>query len=324
MFAPADRLSRRRFAALGAATLGFAGVPTSCLRRKPRAFYVNSYHRGYGSSDAIMLAVQEGLAKANVDLDIHYLDGKRNQDALPEAAAAAIAKIRERKPDVILVSDDDAMQHLVAPHLREGPTPVLFCGVNWTADPYAVPNKFVTGMLEVLPVEETIRLVKAQLPDIKDLFVLSEDSLAEQKNRRYLDPIYWRCGLSTTYGLVPDFEEWKQAFRWANRNTQVVFFGTHGAIRHWDEEAAVAFIREHIRVPVFSCNEWMIRYSVVGRVKVAREPGDWLAQQALRVLNGTKPEEIPLSRNKESRVLGNQDLAARVHFELPPEAEIFR
>lgn len=324
MFAPPVRLSRRRFIALGASACGAAGACVSCLRETPRVLYVNSYHQGYASSDAIMLGIQEGLAKEKVQLDVHFLDGKRKPDALPEAAAEAMAKIREKKPDLILVSDDDAMQHLVAPFLRGGPTPVLFGGVNWTADPYEVPNQFVTGMLEVLPVEETIRLLKAQRPDIKDLFVLSEESLVEQKSRRFLDPIYWRCGLSTTYGLVPDFKEWKLAFRWANRNTQVVYFGTQGAIRDWDEEAAVAFIREHIRVPVFSCNEWMMRYCVVGRVKVAREPGDWLAQQAIRILNGTKPTEIPLSRNQASRVLGNPDLAARIGFTLPPEAESFR
>jgi ABC-type uncharacterized transport system substrate-binding protein len=306
------------------AGLSLAAATNSCSRSQPRAVYVNSYHQGYGSSDAVMLGVREGLSAAGVDLQIFFLDGKRNHEALPEAAAEVMEKIRAFKPNVILVSDDDAMQHLVMPYLRAGPTPVLFCGVNWTADPYEVPNQYVTGMLEVLPVEETIQLVKAQLPDIKDLFVLSEDSPAEHKNRRFLDPIYWRSGLSTTYGLVPDFEEWKQAFRWANRNTQLVFFVTHGAIRNWDEEAAVAFIRENIRVPMFSCDEWMIRYCVVGRVKVAREPGDWLAQQALRVIQGTRAGEIPLTRNTQSRVLGNPDLAARVHFVLPAEAEIFR
>lgn len=306
--------------------LGFAAALAtpvgniSCARRKPHVAYVNSYHLGYAPSDAITLAIREGFAGADFELQVHYLDGKRNPAALPRAAEGVMASIRAFQPDVILVSDDDAMLHVVVPYLRAGPTPVLFCSVNWTADPYEVPNKYVTGMLEVLPVEETIQLVKSQSPEITDLFILSEDTSLERKNRRFLDPIYWKSGLSTTYGLVSDFEKWQKAFLWANRNTDVIFFITNGGILGWNEEHALEYIRQHIRVPIFCCDDSMIRYCVVGRVKIDREPGDWMVRQALRIIAGTKPEEIPLMHNTQSRVMGNPDLAARIQFLLPPDA----
>ncbi len=310
--------TRRQWFSLAA---GATCVLSGCAKTPPTVVYVNSYHAGYGPSDAIAEGIRDGLPSPDYDLITVFLDGKRKPELLPEAATKALELIRTRKPDVILVSDDDAMAHLVVPHLREGPTPVLFCGVNWSAEAYEVPNRYVAGMLEVLPVEETIQMVKAQQPEIKDLFVLSEDSPSEHKNRRFLDPIYWRSGLSTTYGLVPNFEEWKKAFTWANRNTDVVFFITHGAIKNWDEEQAVQHIRENIRVPVFTCDDWMIRYCVVGRVKERREPGDWIAQQTIRVLAGTTPEEIPLTRNKLSHPLGNRELADRIGFTLPPDVK---
>lgn len=285
--------------------------------------YVNSFHPGDAPGDAITQAVREGLAGADLELEVHYLDGKRNPAALPQAAERVMAAIRAFQPGVVLVSGDPAMLHLVVPYLRAGPTPVLFSGVDWTADPYEVPNRYVTGMLEMPPVEETVELVKARAPDIEDLFVLSEDTPRERKNRRFLDPIYWKSGLSTTYGLVSDFEKWKRAFVWANRNADVVYFIANTGIRHWDEEEAVEHIRRHIRVPMFCCDPSLIRYCVAGRVNVKSEPGAWMASQALRVVAGTKPEEIPLARNAQSRVVGNPDLAARIQFPLPPDATLY-
>ncbi|MCC6264104.1 MAG: hypothetical protein IT169_11040 [Bryobacterales bacterium] len=318
--APPGACTRRQW--LGLAVAAAAGA-NACAHKKPRVVYVNSYHRGYAPGDAVAQAVRERLATAGLEPQTLYLDGARHPAALPQAAQGANAVIRISRPDVVLVSGEFAMRHLVVPFLRAGPIPVLFSGVEWTADPYEVPNKYVTGMVEAPPVEETIALVKMRAPGIRNLFVLSADTPLERRNHRFLDPVYWKSGLSTTYGLVSDFEHWKRAFLWANRNTDVVFFVTNTGIRHWDEEAAVEHIREHIRVPVFCCNASMIRYCVAGRVNVDREPGEWMAGQALRILAGTKPEEIPLARNKQSRVVGNSEFAARLRFPLPPDAVLY-
>lgn len=299
-----------------ASTVGSVG----CRQAPHAVLYVNSYHQGYGSSDAVAEGLRAGLEGKPVQLETVYLDGKRRPEGLPEAARQALMRIRETEPALILVSDDDAMIHLVAPHLREGPLPVLFCGVNWTASPYEVPNRFVSGMVEVLPVEETVRMVLQRRPEAKELFILSEDSATERKSRTFLDPIYWRNGLSTTYGLVPDFDHWKKAFRWANEHADLIFFITNGAIRDWNHDEALRHFREWVRIPVFTCDEHMMRYAMVGRVKVAREQGEWLAQQAMRVLEGVSPAEIPLARNQQSKLLTNPVLGALIDFPMP-EAE---
>lgn len=304
-------LTRRSYL-LGAGT-GLLG----CTVPPRRIFYANSYHRGYGSSDEVARGIQETLAGHPLTMETYYLDGKRNPSGLPRAAEFAWQQIREQQPDVILVSDDDAMEHLVVPYLREGPTPVLFCGVNWSAEVYGVPNRFVSGMIEVLPVEETIRVILSANPEAKEIFILAEDSATERKNRTFLDPVYWRNGLSTTYGLVPDFDHWKKAFRWGNAHADLIYFANFAGIRDWNQDEALAHIEKWIRIPVFTCDEHMMPFAVLGRVKVAREQGEWVAQQALRVLDGASPAEIPLTRNQQSRLLTNPGLAALINFPIP-------
>lgn len=61
----------------------------------------------------------------------------------------------------------------------------------------------------------------------------------------------------------------------------------------------------------------MMPFAVIGRVKVAKEQGEWVAQQALRVLDGASAAEIPLARNQKSRLLTNPELAALIKFPLP-------
>jgi ABC-type uncharacterized transport system substrate-binding protein len=73
-------------------------------------------------------------------------------------------------------------------------------------------------------------------------------------------------------------------------------------------------VRETIRRPVVTCDDFMIPYAVFGLVKVAREQGEWAGRAALEILAGRRPSEIPLARNAQTRALFNADLAVRIGF----------
>jgi ABC-type uncharacterized transport system substrate-binding protein len=316
-----SKLSRRTWLAATGVLLAGSGASLGCRPEPRRVLYVNSYHRGYPSSDEVSDAIHEILGAEPLELETHHLDGKRKPADLPKAAANVAKRVEEWNPHAILVSDDDAMQHLVVPHLRSGPTPVVFCGVNWSAEDYGVPNRFVTGMIEVLPVEATLRMLLDRQPQAKELFILAEDSSAERKNRTYLDPIYWRNGLSTTYGLIRDFDQWKKAFRWGNDHADFIYFANNGGIVDWNHEEAVAHVREYIRIPVFTCTRHMMPYVAVGRVKIAREQGKWAAEQVLRVLGGVSPADIPQAQNQQSELLKNATLLEAIGISIPDEAQ---
>ena len=182
--APTARRTRRQWLGLATA-LGIV----SCRHEKPRVAYVNSYAPGYAPGDAITNAVREGLTGNGLELQTHFLDALRDPAALPRNADRVTAALRAFQPGVILVSDDEAMRRVVVPGFRAGPTPVLFCGVDWSADAYEVPNKFVTGMLETPPVEETISLVKSRAPEIRRLFVLAEGTLMRLRELEVLEKV---------------------------------------------------------------------------------------------------------------------------------------
>jgi ABC-type uncharacterized transport system substrate-binding protein len=303
------------------AAVGSLGCRVGLATR--RILYVNSYHTGYGSSDDVMAGLRSVLEPQHVEMETFFLDAKRapEQAAVEARAADALAAIREAHfPRALVVSDDAAVQYLVVPHFREGPLPVVFCGVNWSCEQYGLPTDYVTGMLEVLPIEETIASIRPAFPNIKRLAHLSENSLSERSNRRLMDGIYSRLGLEPAYSLVDDFESWKDAFLTANTDADLIFMPTNGAIRNWDNDAARAWIDAHIGKPIITCDDFMMPFAVFGLTKVAREQGEWAAAATLEILGGKRPADIPVTRNSKTQAWLNPALAEKVGFN--PGADI--
>ncbi len=143
---------------------------------------------------------------------------------------------------------------------------------------------------------------------------MSEDSTSERSNRELLDPKYRALGLEPAYSLVSDFAAWKQEFARAQRDADLVYLPTNGAIRDWDAQAARAWVREHIQKPAFTCDDFMVPYAAYGLTKVAREQGEWAAQAALRILAGARPADISIVRNQQTRCFVNSGLARRINF----------
>jgi len=290
-----------------------------CSRERPRVFYINSYHQGYGSSDDIMEGLRDTLSN-QVQLKIFYLDSKRHPEEgyLRLRTQEAMAAIESFAPDLLIASDDNAVKQVLTPFFKDGPVPAVFCGVNWSCEEYGLPTRNITGMLEVLPLEESLSILREYFPGDR-LAILSENTASERKNSDLLDPLYRQLGFQPTYLLVDNFEDWKREFIRANQEADLIYLPTNGAVRNWNDEEAKSFVRREIRKPVFTCDDFMLPFAVLGLTKIAREQGEWAATTALEILGGRSPAEIPLARNIRTRALWNRELAALVGFEPTPE-----
>jgi gluconate transporter len=295
------------------------GGPAASAAAPQRVFYLNSYHQGYASSDDAMAAIREILGREGIALQVEFMDAKHHpsEPELRRRAEEVLGSIRRFKPNLLIASDDDAVKYVLAPYYRNGPIPAVFCGVNWSAKQYELPTSNVTGMLEVVPIEETLRQIQQMRPSTRRLCVLSENSTSERSNRELLDPKYKSLGLDPQYVLVDDFAEWKRAFVAAQRDSDVVYLPTNGAIRGWDAAGATEWVRQNIRKPVVTCDDFMMPYAVFGLTKVAREQGEFAARAALEILGGKRPGDIPMVPNQQTRCFVNPELAGRIGFQAP-------
>lgn len=285
--------------------------------------YINSYHPGYGSSDSVMAALRTILGgQPGLRLHTVFMDAKRRPDRLSQKADSIFTFFQSLQPAAVIVSDDDAVREVVVPYLKNTQTPVVFCGVNWSAREYDMPSGHITGMLEVVPIRETLRSLLVHYPKAKKLAVLSENSPAEHKNRQLLDTLYRNLGLETTYYLVDEFSAWKEGFQKASQTADLVYLPTNGSIRGWKDTDAKAFVHAHIKVPILTCDDFMMPYAVYGQTKVAREQGQWAAQAVLAILDGTSPAAIAVTHNKQSTRWLNRSLAQKIQF--LPDNQFFK
>ena len=288
---------------------------------KMKVVYVNSYHKGFPPSDQITEGVLEKLPKDSFEIITYFMDTKRNPSTeyIKNRAAIILDSIHAEHPDLLIASDDNAMKYLVVPNFHDDPLPIVFCGVNWTADQYDLSHLNITGILELLPVKESLLSLKSYYPTMQKLLVLNENTTTSRKTKPLLDDLLSNIGFSVQQALVDDFEGWISAFIDGNENFDVIYLQTRGAIKNWDHAEAVRIINQYMRIPLFTCEDFMMPYAMFGLTQISKEQGLWAAATAKKILQGTSPEEIPISKNRMSTVWINKRLAEKVNF-VPNEA----
>ncbi len=292
-----------------------------------KILYINSYHEGYEWSDGEEKSVKSVLNNTGVELKIYRMDTKRNDtDAFGrEAGLAAKTIIEEFKPDVVITTDDPAFMYVIMPYYRDAELPFVFSGINWDVSIYGAPYKNTAGMIEVSLTPKLISLLKEYKKGDRIGFMAGNTS-TDRKNAEYYTKLF---SINFTRRFhVNTFEEWKEAFLKLQDEVDVVILENNAGIKNWDNKEAEAFVLNNTKIPAGATQKHMTPYSLIGITKIAEEQGEWSAQTALQILNGTHPSDIPLVTNKKGELFVNLKIANKLDVVVNPEllknAEIIR
>ena len=287
-----------------------------------KILHIDSYHPGNTWNDRIAAAVRETLQDTGVELKIIHLDTKRNpsEDFKQAAALNAKAVIERFQPDVVTTSDDNAAEYLIMPYYRNASLPFVFCGLNWDASVYGLPYDNVTGMVEVSPIPQIVKLLR-QYARGDRIAYLAEDTPTKRKELEHHKKLFG-IDYDRIY-LVSDFDAWKQAFLAAQAEVDMLMILGVAAVSGWDDDAARAFAETHSKIPAGTDFAWLMHTAVLGVGKVPEEQGRWAARAALKILDGVPPSRIPLTYNKEGKLYFNRNIAALLGIvDIPPLAEV--
>lgn len=292
-------------------------IPTAEKYLGKKIVYVDSYHEGYEWSDGITAGIKKEFEGTGIDLRIIRLDTKRNpsEEWKTKAATDALAEITAYRPDVLIVSDDNAFKYVIQKSFKDVELPVIFVGLNWDASGYGAPYTNTTGMIEV---SLTTQIIDHLKPFAKGnrLGYLSADTETERKNLMYYEKLFG-LKFEKSY-FVKDMDSWKKAFLALQKETDLVIFENNAGISDWDDKVAEEFARANIAVPVGTTNPWTMKESVLGITKIPNEQGEWAGITALRILDGTPPSTIPLVKNEKGALVVNLSLAEKLQIVLPP------
>lgn len=286
-------------------------LASSCL-------YVSSYHKGYEWNDGIEEGIERTL-KGKCDLSRHYMDTKRNKsrDFGVRAGLLAKAVIEKEKPDVVIACDDNASRYLVKPHYRNKELPIVFCGVNHNVKEYAYPYSNVTGMIEISPVRQILKVVRYTLNKPKKGVYIGVDVVSQHKEFALNLKHYNKAGIKLEKKLIRTMAEWVKAYEISKGKADFIILGDNGGMADWDPERAYKVAENNNQTLTLTNYPWMAKFSMVSITKDAREQGEWAAKVALEILSGTKPEEIPIVVNRVWKVYVNKDLVAKTALKLP-------
>ena len=282
-----------------------------------KILFVNSYHEGYEWSDGVEAGFQKVVADTGIELKFVRLDTKRNpeEEFGKNAGMTAKAEIEAYEPDVVIAVDDNAQKYLVVPYLKDTELPVVFAGVNWAASAYGYPASNVTGMIEVeLPVQLVDHL--KNYAEGERLGYLTVDSETERKVAQIYNERFFGGQMKEYW--VKSFDEFKAQFLQAQNEVDILFIGNNAGIDRWDEAEVQAFMVENTTIPTGTINDWLAPYVLIALAKSAEEQGEWSAQAALRILDGTPVSEVAVAENKKGELILNLDIAEQLGVVFSP------
>lgn len=296
---------------------------------KKKVLFVNSYHRGYKWSDGISEGAMDSFgASMNADGEIDnseskvifkiiYMDTKLNKSEEFKKSAALRARkvIQDWQPDVVITSDDNAVKYLLVPYFKDSSTPFVFCGVNDDATPYGLPFENSTGMVEVSLIsqiiEELLKYSKGNKMGLLGQDNISSHKIAAKYNKTYPPGINKRH--------VNTFEEWKLEFRELQNNVDMMLTMNYVGIKGWNEQEAIEFVEDNIRIPIACQSITPLSLCVFGYTMVAQEQGQWAAKTALQILDGKRPRDIAVTTNQKAEIYLNMRLAKKLGIVFPME-----
>jgi ABC-type uncharacterized transport system substrate-binding protein len=281
-----------------------------------KVLLIDSYHEGYEWSDGIVAGAKSVLNGKEVELKVVRMDTKRNPSDEFKKAAGLKAKeaVEAFKPDVLIACDDVASQYVVQPFYKDVAMPVVFCGVNWDGSGYGYPYKNATGMLEVALIPQLIENLKPYAKGSRIGF-LTSDTETERKEGVFIKKIFKMQFASEQY--VKTLAAWKDAFKRMQTEADILILNSAAGISDWNEADAASFALANGHIPSGTAYAWLMPVSMVGLIKVAEEQGEWSAQTALKILDGTPPASIPITQNKRSTVSLNAKLAGKAGIVFP-------
>ncbi len=295
---------------------------------------LHSYHQGWPWTDHITKGIQSVFSPFGKEILIYYdyLDLHRaSDDALADAAAYFHRKFNHIPLDVIIVSDDGALQFLDKYSDRLAPgTPIVFCGINREPQRSLFGNRELTGVVEQIDHLGTLELMLRLHPDCRRIVALIdrkavspftldelEKAIAKIKQRVSVDTwqdTAWSRMPAKLVALTPVDLVYLLAFDHDRSGNAAGASEDADLVVRWSP------------VAVYSPVDLYLGRGVVGGVvNSGTRQGAQAGRMALRILSGEAAADIPVVVQAPRSYLFDGRALQRFHInadQLPEQSEI--
>ena len=253
-------------------------------------------------------AIVAGLQKSPYQIELYSEDLEAT--LFPDEATQRqfrewyIRKYRDRKPDVIIAVGLEPLRFMVESHEPFFPNiPIVFCGsTEEMLDELKLDSHF-TGVWTVAQPEETLKAALALQPGTKHVVVVGGvgvydrhlEAIARESFRKYESRLEFTY--LTDLGMPALIERLKHLPDHTIVYHTSIMQDADGT-RFIDASQSAPMIASAARAPVFIVDDVDLGKGTVGGYLVSFAAiGQLVAQMAVRVLNGEKPQDIPIVKS---------------------------
>lgn len=312
-----------------------AGAAAHAQDAPPRVLMLHSYHAEYRWEQELILGVTAGLLESGyavddgaVTLDHFWMDTKRHNspDYLATIVGEARDYILETRPDVVIATDNNAIEMVVATWPDES-VPFVYAGLN--NDPDEIdgltgrPN--ITGVLERIHVAESMEWVATVFPDAQLVAVLSDSShtaivsAGDMRTALHESDRFLGAHMFSTNSYV----EWKNLVSSISAVYDVLLVGLYQTLH--DERGVVlegvdvmAWTVENSAIPVVSLWDMgVIEGGLGGSVISGEAQGYEAGLMAARILQGESPQDIAVTMPRRGKLVLNSAAVQHWNVQIP-------
>jgi len=273
--------------------------------------------------DAVLKGVKDDLKENGVDVDYSIHNAQANM-----ATAGQIGtQIMGEKPDLVLAIATPSAQTCAqalkkAPHMQN--TPMLFTAVT---DPVLAglvkdlerPGGNITGVSDMLPLDQHMEMVKKFIPNLKTLGVMYNSGEANSKSSvKLLKAVGKDMGYEVTDATVSKTSEVYQAAKSLVGRVDAVFVPTDNTVVE-SFESAVKVCTEN-NLPLFAADVDSVKRGAVAAMgfdyyKHGRQTG----AMARKILGGASTATTPVETQKELKLYINKKYADLMGLKIPDD-----
>ena len=294
-------------------TAGGSGLEKS--NHTAHILILNSYHQGFRWTDDIVAAVKTAMSArlSRIEFHVEYMDSKRYQDKhLDELLSRSLAlKYQGLQPDIIITSDDDALDFMKHYHQQLFPdVPVVFCGVNNVKDALSVDRDHFTGLVETLDISANIDLARRLLPKINEIVIVSDGTptgIGTRQMAKNAEPEYPDLHFIYLNGEELSTDEMLAKLHSLKTTSAVIapawYLDKNGAT--FDNKEIYPLLAKASSVPVFGTSSANLGLGIIGgKLNSGTIQGEYSANQALRILAGkATTRNLPVETASQNRYM---------------------
>lgn len=299
------------------------GIPSLAASKKVLIIY--SYDEKLPWTQQCDRGIREALYD-NVSIERFFMDTKRiSEEEFKRVAQASIEEFERIQPDLVMVSDDNALR-LIGHKLASTGIPVVYLGINGNPRNYfeELPQN-VTGVIERIPLLSWVRILFSVVPDSQSVLVLMDDSSTAEaifsstfKNKKAV-----KFGDARIYWVkAKDWTSWKRCV--LDLQYDILVMPIYHALNdesgvHVSVENVVSWTSANSRVPVFASQDYAVGdEGVVGALSIAGvEHGQYAGRIARNILEGVPVGDLLSGDDQEGELFFNRKQLRRFGLALP-------